>query len=177
MNRIQRAAKERDRIRSQAPSLADLIGKMSRAKAEGKDPYSVTVPPHLRTKTKARAEVSRGRAKSQPENEVKNACLRWLKNHGIYAFRQNTGMVWAGSHPVRFGTPGAGDITGLMPDGRRLEIECKSASGKQSDTQKRFEELMRRNNGIYLLVYSAADLEEGLRAEGYTFDPGHGSTG
>lgn len=162
MNRIQRAAKERDRIRSQAPSLADLIGKMSRAKAEGKDPYSVTVPPHLRTKTKARAEVSRGRAKSQPENEVKNACLRWLKDRGIFAWRNNTGMAWIGNHPIRFGLPGSGDILGLLPDGKFLSIECKSKTGKQSDVQKRFQENIEQNNGVYVLAYSVKDVEEAL---------------
>lgn len=162
MNRIQRAAKERDRIRSQAPSLADLIGKMSRAKAEGKDPYSVTVPPHLRTKTKARAEVSRGRAKSQPENEVKNACLRWLKDRGIFAWRNNTGMAWIGNHPIRFGLPGSGDILGLLPDGKFLSIECKSKTGKQSGVQKRFQENIEQNNGVYVLAYSVKDVEEAL---------------
>lgn len=111
----------------------------------------------------------RTRTKHQPEDIVKNACLRWLKDHNIYAYRQNTGVAWFGDRPVRYGTPGASDITGLMPDGRRLDIECKSARGTQSNLQIQFEQNIKQNNGIYLLVRSVDDLEKGLRTEGYSF--------
>lgn len=165
MNRIQRAAKERDRIRSGAPALADLIGKMTKAKAEGRDPYSVSVPPHLRKISKSHSPSNpsgRAKPKSQPENEVKNACLRWLKDHSIYAWRNNTGVAWIGNHPIRFGLPGSGDILGLLPDGRFLSVECKSKTGKQSDVQKCFQENIEQNNGVYVLAYSVKDLEEAL---------------
>lgn len=168
MNRVQKAAAERDRIKQQAPQLADLIGKMSRAKAEGKDPYSVSVPPHLRPKPAGptsgatRSIRGSGRPKSQPENKVKNDCLRWLKDRGIYAWRNNTGMVWAGNHPIRFGLVGSADIIGLLPDGRFLGIECKSKTGKQSDVQKRFQENIEQNHGVYVLAYDVTDLEEAL---------------
>lgn len=161
MNRIQRAAVERDKIRRQAPQLADLIGRMKQAKEEGRDPYSVTLPPHLRQS--ATSSRPRTRTKSQPENEVKNACLRWLKDHDIYAWRNNTGMVWTGNHPIRFGLVGSADIIGLLPDGRFLAVECKSKTGKQSDMQKRFQENIEQNNGVYVLAYGVEDLEEALR--------------
>lgn len=158
MNRTQKAAAERDRIRKQAPQLADLIGKMKQAKVEGKDPYeTVPAPPRLSTKPPTRKQ-----AKSQPENEVKNACLRWLKDHGIYAWRNNTGMAWIGNHPIRFGLPGSGDILGLLPNGKFLSIECKSKTGRQSEDQKRFQENIEQNRGIYVLAYSVEDLERAL---------------
>lgn len=162
MNRIQKAAAERDRIKEQAPQLADLIGRMTRAKAEGRDPYSVSIPPHLR-KVTGSPTASNKRPKSQPENEVKNACLRWLKDRDIYAWRNNTGMVWSGNHPIRFGLVGSADIIGLLPDGRFLAVECKSKTGKQSDVQKRFQENIEQNHGVYVLAYGVEDLEEALQ--------------
>lgn len=61
---------------------------------------------------------------------------------------------------MSFGYPGAGDITGILPDGRRLEIECKSPTGKQSEKQRKFQEKIEQNGGVYLLVRSERDLEE-----------------
>lgn len=160
MNRIQKAAMEQGRIKKQAPQLAGLIGKMLRAKAEGKDPYEITPPPSPSLPSKP---PTRRRAKNQPENKVKNECLRWLKDRGIYAWRNNTGMAWIGDHPVRFGLPGSGDILGLLPDGRFLSVECKSETGRQSEDQKRFQENIEQNHGVYVLAYSVEDLEEALR--------------
>ena len=64
---------------------------------------------------------------------------------------------------MSFGYPGSADITGILPDGRRLEVECKSATGRQSEKQKKFEEKIRTNGGIYILARSVEDLEHGLR--------------
>lgn len=164
MNRIQKAAAERDKVRKQAPQLADLIGRMTKAKAEGLDPFSVkpskSVPPHLRT-TPA-SGTSKRRGKSQPENKVVQACFQVLKARGIFAWRNNTGCAWVGNRPIRYGLPGSADILGLLPDGRFLAVECKSAKGKQSDVQKRFQENVENSNGLYVLAYSAEDLEEAL---------------
>lgn len=169
MNRIQKAAMDRNRVKKQAPQLADLIGDMTRAKTEGKDPY--TIPPHLRqTPVTSTTPSGRSKSKSQPENKVIQACFCWLKNHGIFVYRQNTGCAWIGDRPIRYGLPGSADITGLMPDGRRLEVEVKSAKGRQSDLQKWFQELIEANNGIYILAYSEQDVEDRLKHEGYSFD-------
>jgi len=148
MQRQQRAI-EQSRIRQEAKPLGELINKMRRAKEEGRDPYEIPPPPPRRKK----------RPKSQPENKIKNACFRVLHKHGIYAYRQNSGMTWINGHPIRFGTPGAADITGIMPDGTRLEIECKRPGGKQSDSQKQFQQVIEANNGIYWLIDDADVLD------------------
>lgn len=152
-----RAAIDRSRITREAKPLAELIGKMAQAKREGKDPYNVT-PPAVPSRP-----PTRRKPKSQPENEVKNACLRWLHERGIFAWRNNTGMAWIGDHPIRFGLKGSADIIGLLPDGRFLAVEAKAASGRQSPDQKTFEENVRKNNGVYVLAYDVTDLEEALR--------------
>ncbi len=100
------------------------------------------------------------RVRREREASVLHACLAWLHRQGIFAWRQNTGTLWTGGTPVSFGLPGAADITGLLPDGRRLEIECKSATGTQSEKQKRFQAKIEASRGVYLLVRSERDLEE-----------------
>ena len=73
-------------------------------------------------------------------------------------WRQNTGCLPdCFGRPVRFGLPGAGDISGILIDGRRLEIECKSAIGRQTEDQKAFQQMIRKFSGVYLLVRSAED--------------------
>ena len=92
-------------------------------------------------------------------------CRVWRQNTGCLHSRRSS--IPSSKHridklgrPVRFGVNGAGDISGLLVDGRRLEIEVKTETGKQSDEQKNFEAMIRRFGGVYLLVRSA---EEALR--------------
>lgn len=94
------------------------------------------------------------------EAEVLHGCLRWLHDQGIFAWRNNSGTAWIGGQPVSFGFPGSADIIGLTPTGRFLAVECKSATGKQSDKQRKFEEKIKANGGVYLLVRSVEELEQ-----------------
>jgi len=69
-----------------------------------------------------------------------------------------------GADTVPAGWP---DITGLLPDGRFIGVECKSPEGRQSPVQKQMEQEIRRRNGIYVLARSIDDVEgaimEGMR--------------
>lgn len=64
---------------------------------------------------------------------------------------------------VTFGVVGQADITGIGPGGIKLEIECKTDTGTQSDQQCRFEEMIRDHGGIYLVVRSADEARNKLR--------------
>lgn len=59
---------------------------------------------------------------------------------------------------VGFSMRGVADILGLMPDGRFLAIEVKTAKGKQSIYQKHFEDCVKKSNGIYILARSIDDV-------------------
>lgn len=65
------------------------------------------------------------------ENDIRNLCEQWLNlQPGVKVWRQNTGFhVFehkGKKRAVRYGEPGACDISGVMkPDGRRIEIEVK----------------------------------------------------
>lgn len=63
---------------------------------------------------------------------------------------------------MRFGVPGQGDISGLLANGRRVEIEVKSARGTQSQQQRAFEAMISRFGGLYILARSVADVEAAL---------------
>jgi len=81
-------------------------------------------------------------------------------------WRQNSGTApsWDGKRVVRFGVPGCADISGLLIDGRRLEIEVKKAGGKQSPDQVNFQRMIERFGGVYMLVYSVAEAVAGVDA-------------
>ena len=149
----QTAAISRSQVAQQAKPLGELISRMNKAKAEGKDPFDVVPPPPLpRPKKRLKGK----------ETSLVRECLQCLARRGIWARRQNTGCLWVGGRPIYYGILGGGDITGILPDGRRLEIECKQPGNKQSSAQKNFEQVILRNNGAYLLVHSVQELEEKL---------------
>jgi hypothetical protein len=68
---------------------------------------------------------------------------------------------------VRFGVVGAGDISGILSDGTRFECEVKSPTGRQSTQQKRFQAMIERFNGVYILARSAEDALVQLKSRGY----------
>lgn len=106
----------------------------------------------------------------EAEATIQHSILQaWGAHPGLRIWRQNTGVGWfcngkparqkdPGAYPVAFGIPGQGDLSGLV-NGRRLEIECKTARGVQSDAQKAFEAMILRFGGIYLVARSLADVD------------------
>lgn len=61
------------------------------------------------------------------------------------------------ARPIKFGLNGQADITGILPDGRRLEVEMKTATGRQRAEQKVFEQMIRSRGGVYILARSATE--------------------
>jgi hypothetical protein len=82
------------------------------------------------------------------ECELYRHIIDFLNLRGFYAFRASTG----GRGRYRFGLKGQADISGICPDGRRLEIEVKSENGKLSDEQKAFLEEMIRHGALVMVV-------------------------
>lgn len=66
---------------------------------------------------------------------------------------------------VNFGDfDGAADITGILVDGRRLEIEVKGAKGKQTPEQVAFEAMIRRFQGVYVVARSVDEAVAAVEA-------------
>lgn len=158
-------AREKSELHRKVRPLGTFVAEAARAKREG-----VLLPTMPRIQSQDSADTMPGlsvghtddRDGNRREAPVLRACLRWLHKQGIFAYRQNSGTAWINGQPVSFGYSGAADITGILPDGRRLEVECKSATGRQSEKQKKFQEAIERNNGVYLLVRSEKELICGI---------------
>lgn len=94
---------------------------------------------------------------------VHDVLQAWGNHPNIRIWRQNTGMAQLKGQWVRFGVPGQGDIGGLLrPAGRRLEIECKSVTGKQSPAQKAFQAMTEAFGGLYVLARRLTDVDSAL---------------
>ncbi len=105
--------------------------------------------------------------------------LAWGATPHLRLWRANVGVGWflngeparktdRGAYPVSFGIPGQADLSGITNTGRRLEIECKGPRGRQSEDQKRFQAMIARFGGIYILAASVADVDLGLALYGIT---------
>lgn len=84
----------------------------------------------------------------------------------VRLWRNNTGALKDGNgRVVKFGCPGSPDLLGIMRPGLFVGIEVKDRE-KQSDQQKNFQNMVNSMEGIYLLVHSVDEAEEGLRSRG-----------
>jgi len=102
------------------------------------------------------------------EKSIQNAILRaYATRPDMRLWRQNTGAARFKGQVVHFGVPGQADITGILHDGRRIEIEVKSETGRQSPEQQRYQRMIERFGGIYILARSVEDVTAALRAKGY----------
>lgn len=79
----------------------------------------------------------------------------WRANVGVA--RTRTGQF------VKFGVPGQADISGILwPHGRRLEIETKSATGRQREAQRAWQAMIERMGGLYILARSLDDVRAAI---------------
>ncbi|AYJ85761.1 hypothetical protein D3Y57_06980 [Sphingomonas paeninsulae] len=109
--------------------------------------------------------------KDRSEKAIMNASLVEVSSlPETLAWRNNTGMAWQGiqrpvrkgqtlivqagmvvlmeARPITFGLPGSGDILGVNA-GRAFALEAKTLTGKQHETQLRFQAAFERAGGLY----------------------------
>lgn len=99
------------------------------------------------------------------EKSVQQECKSYLKSIGCVCYVTTTGLLYTqfGGH-VSVGTPGLGDISTCLPNGRYAEIECKARNGGNiSYSQLKRKALIESKNGIYLIVCSAEELAVKLK--------------
>ena len=107
--------------------------------------------------------MSMSSQRRNPERAVQKAIARWLCAYGCLIAITDAGAAYkAGAFFGRALPPGWPDITGLLPDGRFIGVECKSKRGRQSPVQKFMEQEIRKRNGIYVLAHSVQDVEKVL---------------
>lgn len=76
-------------------------------------------------------------------------------------WRQNSGLFLSldGKRKIRAGVNGCGDLSGILNDGRRLEVEIKTfrPGSEQFAQQRAFEAMIARFGGVYIVARSAGD--------------------
>lgn len=78
------------------------------------------------------------------------------------AWRQNAGKFRMVAEPcarcaerarwVEGAPTGAADLSGILPGGVRLEIEVKSANGRQTPEQRNWQRMVQTQGGVYILA-------------------------
>lgn len=113
---------------------------------------------------------TRRERRRNPETDLTRACLEVLRLRRIEAWRQQSGGIAipspTGRRFVRLGRTGAADITGILGDGRRLEVECKMLGQPLRPEQALFLEMIRQRRGVAIVAHSAAELDFELRRMG-----------
>ena len=83
-------------------------------------------------------------------------CRIWRQNAGTFRSMD-------GSRVVQAAPPGAADLTGILADGRRLELEVKAGEGRQSAQQRRWQHMIESHGGVYAIVRSVQDALDVVR--------------
>ena len=106
--------------------------------------------------------------KGRLEKYVLIGCMRVLKQHGCFCWRQNTGAFKVDNRFFRSSIAGVSDIIGVLPDGHFISIECKrEKGGTVSMKQEQFIAKVRENNGYALVIHDEKELELFLDLHGY----------
>lgn len=104
------------------------------------------------------------RRRGKPERAVQKAVLLWLRAHGALVAVTDAGAAYRAGGFFGDAIPaGWPDITGLLPDGRFIGVECKAPKGTQSAVQKAIEQEIRRRNGVFVLARTVEDVEKAIR--------------
>lgn len=111
-------------------------------------------------------------AHDRPEREIVRAVLDFLPALGVYAWRNQSGMM-RGVHKdrpwvVRMGKVGVSDIVGFdRATGRIVCVECKRPGKPLSRHQEAFGDLVRSSGGLFIRAECVQDVVDAFaRARG-----------
>lgn len=69
-------------------------------------------------------------------------------------WRNNSGMAFGKGRAVKFGITGQADLSGILSDGRRLELEVKKPGEGPTTEQADFGAMIERFGGVWAVVTS-----------------------
>mmetsp|Transcript_27250 Transcript_27250/g.49898 ORF Transcript_27250/g.49898 Transcript_27250/m.49898 type:complete len:110 (-) Transcript_27250:926-1255(-) len=97
------------------------------------------------------------------QRQILIALSKEFRGRGIF-WQNDTGTAKSmdGKRVIRFGLPGSSDILGCL-DGRIICIEVKTATGRQSENQKKFQTGIEARGGFYAIARSADEAVEIVR--------------
>lgn len=139
--------------------------------------HDTLTPEQWQIEARARRDAQRPKAPAKrrgktPEAKVKGQVDAYLKGLGVINIRTNAGS-WQGEDGrwIYGAKAGTADrvvcLPGSLSGGRACfaAIEDKSATGKLSESQRRYRARVESLGGIYIVAHSAADVRAALVAE------------
>lgn len=110
------------------------------------------------------SEIDPAAARSETDIQAEiEAALNALP--GVRVWRQNAGSVRKGRHTIKLAPDGAGDLSGIVWPGFRLEVEVKRLRGTQRESQEKFERELREVGGLYVVARSVEAAVDGVVRE------------
>ena len=94
-------------------------------------------------------------------NDLTKQILQYLDLVGVLAWRNNSGLLpdANGVRRIRAGAVGSGDVLAVMPpEGRFLSIEVKVGKDRVRDSQRDWNEKVRRRGGRAIVARSLQDV-------------------
>jgi hypothetical protein len=103
------------------------------------------------------------RRRGKPERAVQKAVVAYLRARNCLVAVTDAGAAYkAGAFFGESLPAGWPDVTGLLPDGRFLGVECKATGGRQSPSQKQMEQEIRKRHGLYVLAWGVEDVQRAI---------------
>jgi VRR-NUC domain-containing protein len=98
--------------------------------------------------------------KPATESALVTACLQLLALRGVFAWRNNQGVIPSpdGRYRRFRGLRGVSDIIGVLADGRFLALEVKLPGGRLTPEQKAFIDAIQSRGGVAGVVRSMDEL-------------------
>lgn len=102
------------------------------------------------------------------EHEIQQRILLKIGSMpNVRVWRNNTGSIKSeDGRFITFGLKGSADILGILKGGRFLAIEVKGVTGRQSEQQKNFENMIKSFGGVYILARNIDDAIRGIQDAG-----------
>ena len=137
----------------------DLLDHLKKGVNKKKGPWKHVgpkQPPKKRNRPNKKRTLDEDR-----ESTVQREIVKDARKLGVKLWRQQAGTIFTGRYTIILAPEGAADLTGLLSNGRRLEVESKRRyGGVQSDAQKAWQKFIEENNGIYILAHSGDEFKD-----------------
>lgn len=94
------------------------------------------------------------------EKDIQSSILDYLQARNIFCWKEHSGgiMVDGGTRYMPIGLKGKADIIGLLRGGRFLAIEVKRPSGKVSEDQQFFLNMIKDMGGLAFVARNIDDV-------------------
>lgn len=109
------------------------------------------------------------------EQDIQTKVEIKISQLGGFPIRLNSGKAWQGRYvagtivnprAIKLCPPGTADVLAVLPEGRVMWVELKTATGRQRESQKRFQKQVEALGHTYILCRSETEYENFLKSQG-----------